>query len=116
MKNLVTEIAILSFGIPVIAEFEKGKELTADQLAWLEELAMKEYLALPLEERIQKMENIQTADAWSQKEALEKVTEIEEECLTYREIMEDLYECQGAENEENGQNIEELDLVEDDCG
>lgn len=126
-EKLVTEITILPLSVPVVVECEEGYDLTAEQLAWVEELAMKklamedpamkdpamkEYLSQPLSERIKKMEAIINAEAWKKKDAFIKLEKLEEEYLTYSAIVSDLY---GEEIKWEFSTTNQY-LIDDDCG
>lgn len=119
-EKLVREITILPLSVPVVVECAEGYDLTAEQLAWVEELAMekmamedpsmKEYLSQPLSERIQKIEDKKNAEAWKKQAAYTKLEKLKEEYFTYEAIVGYLY---GEENERYPST--EM-LIDDECG
>lgn len=128
-ENMETEIVVLSFGIPVIAQYEKNYAFSVEQLAWLEELAMEEHLAIPISERIKNLSTNQEDESWNRKDSSMYVEQLDEELRTYQEISEYFATCEDEEfSKENNEAMEEdagsdeenesgeNELILDDCG
>lgn len=129
-EKMETEIKVLSFGIPVIAQNEKDYEFSVEQLAWLEELAMEDHLAIPISERIKKIMSSQEEELWNRNVASEYVEQVQEELIAYKEVIE--YFASWEEDEfwkensdetmeedavsEKETESDENELILDDCG
>ena len=79
-------IIMFSFGQEIRIECMEGYMPTIEQLEWLKELALKEYLAKPLSERIKCIENDQTDEAWHEKATAEFVNDLADDAALYVEL------------------------------